>query len=56
MFYPDNGSLFFPINVYLAAEKANPYFTGPTDEKSIVCTVRLSLFLLMTSFLHDYVY
>uniref|UniRef100_A0A8R1TX77 glutathione-specific gamma-glutamylcyclotransferase n=1 Tax=Onchocerca volvulus TaxID=6282 RepID=A0A8R1TX77_ONCVO len=36
MFYPDNGGPFFPINVYLAAEEQNPYFTGPTDEKSIV--------------------
>ncbi|VDK68325.1 unnamed protein product [Litomosoides sigmodontis] len=39
MFYPDSGSLSFPINVYLAAEKENPYFTGPTDEESIVCTI-----------------
>ncbi|VDK66820.1 unnamed protein product [Onchocerca ochengi] len=36
MFYPDNGGPFLPINVYLAAEEQNPYFTGPTDEKSIV--------------------
>ncbi|MCP9264485.1 Glutathione-specific gamma-glutamylcyclotransferase [Dirofilaria immitis] len=39
MFYPDNGSPLFPINVYLAAEEQNPYFTGPTDERSIVHTV-----------------
>lgn len=46
MFYPDNGSPFFPINVYLAAEEQNPYFTGPTDEKNIVCTVSHHAFFL----------
>lgn len=39
MFYPDNGDPFFPINVYLAAEVENPYFTGPTDEKNIVHSI-----------------
>ncbi|VDO46879.1 unnamed protein product, partial [Onchocerca flexuosa] len=39
MFYPDNGDPFFPINVYLAAEEQNPYFTGPTDEESIVHSI-----------------
>ncbi|VDN92017.1 unnamed protein product [Brugia pahangi] len=39
MFYPDNGDPFFAINVYLAAEVENPYFTGPTDEKNIVHSI-----------------
>lgn len=44
MFYPDNGTSCFPINAYLAAEKENPYFTGPTDEKSIVQAVSFLIF------------
>lgn len=47
MFYPDNDGSSFLTNVYLAAKEENPYFTGPTDEESIVCTVSYSPFLLL---------
>ncbi|VDM96357.1 unnamed protein product [Thelazia callipaeda] len=39
LFYPDDNGPPFMINAYMATIHKNPYFTGPTDEDTVVQTI-----------------